>query len=247
MKAIIVEDDNKNIVQLKNLLAKHCRQVDIVGVATNAAEGAALIKNRKLDLVFLDIQMPKESGFDMLASIGSYEFDVIFVTGQDQYGIPAVKASALDYLLKPVKPADLIAAVNKAQTRQKDKQISSQIGNLLNLVYHPHKTDHRVVLHSTKGIQFVNPYEISRCEADDNYTHIHFKDGRKITSTSNLGFNEELLTDFGFIRPHHSYLINPKLIKSFLKGKVVHELRMNDDFLVPVSSRKLKEVREALI
>jgi two-component system LytT family response regulator len=228
-------------------LVKHCKQVEVLGEASNAESGAILILELKPDLVFLDIQMPKRSGFDMLASLGVYEFDVIFVTGYDQYGIQAVKASALDYLLKPVKPTELIDAVNKAQGNQKNKQTARQISNLLDLVHKPHKTDPRIALHSIKGIQFINPYEISRCEADDNYTNVFLKDGRKIISTNVLRFHEELLGDFGFIRPHHSYIVNVKQIKGFAKGNVVHELRMNDDFLVPVSSRKVKEVREALI
>lgn len=247
MKAIIVDDEQKVRVHLKNLLAKYCKQVELLGEASSAESGAALILESKPELIFLDIQMPRGSGFDLLASLGMYEFDVIFVTGFDQYGIQAVKASALDYLLKPVKPNELIAAVNKAQGNQKNKQTVRQITNLLDLVQNPHKTDPRILLHSIKGIQFINPYEISRCEADDNYTNVFLKDGRKIISTNVLRFHEELLTDFGFIRPHHSYIVNVKQIKGFAKGNVVHELRMNDDFLVPVSSRKVKEVREALI
>ena len=247
MTAIIIDDVLNARAHLKNLLVKHCKQVNILGEATNAESGAALILEYKPELVFLDIQMPKPSGFDMLASLGIYEFDVIFVTGYDQYGIQAVKASALDYLLKPVKPFELIAAVNKAQGNQKNKQTSRQIANLLDLVQRPHKTDTRIALHSIKGVQFINPYEISRCEADDNHTNVFLEDGRKIISTNVLRFHEELLTDFGFIRPHHSYLVNIKKIKGFAKGSVVHELRMNDDFLVPVSTRKVKEVREALI
>ena len=247
MTAIIIDDVQNARAHLINLLTKYCKQVEILGEASNAGSGATLILESKPELVFLDIQMPKQSGFELLASLGIYEFDVIFVTGYDQYGIQAVKASALDYLLKPVKPAELIAAVNKAQSNQKNKQTARQITNLLDLVQNPHKTDPRIALHSIKGIQFINPYEISRCEADDNYTNVFLKDGRKIISTNVLRFHEELLADFGFIRPHHSYIVNVKHIKGFAKGNVVHELRMSDDFLVPVSSRKVKEVREALI
>jgi two-component system LytT family response regulator len=247
MTAIIIDDVQKARAHLKTLLVKHCKHVKILGEASNAESGAALILEYKPELVFLDIQMPKQSGFDMLASLGIYEFDVIFVTGYDQYGIQALKASALDYLLKPVKHTELIAAVNKAQGYQNNKQTASQIANLLDLIQNPHKTDPRIALHSIKGIQFINPYEISHCEADDNYTNVFLEDGRKIISTNVLRFHEELLADFGFIRPHHSYIVNVKQIKGFAKGSVVHELRMNDDFLVPVSSRKVKEIREALI
>ncbi len=247
MTAIIIDDVQKARAHLINLLAKYCKQVEILGEASNAESGAVLILKLKPDLIFLDIQMPMQSGFEMLASLGIYEFDVVFVTGYDKYGIQAVKASALDYLLKPVKPTELIEAVLKAQNNLKNKQTGRQIANLLELVRNPHKTDPRIALHSIKGVQFINPYEISRCEANDNHTNVFMNDGKKIISTNVLRFHEDLLADFGFIRPHHSFIVNIKQIKSFAKGNVVHELRMNDDFLVPVSTRKVKEVREALI
>lgn len=247
MRAVIIDDEQNVRSHLKNLLAKYCRQVELIGEASNADTGADLILSCKPDLVLLDIQMPKGTGFDMLASLGSYEFDVIFVTGYDHYALQAVKCSALDYLLKPVKPEELISAVGRAERKQKNSQTALQITNLMDLVQYPHKKDHRIVLNSTKGMQFVNPYEIIRCEADDNYTNVFLEDGRKIISTQVLRFHEELLSDFGFIRPHHSYLVNRKQIKSFAKGKVVYELKMGDEFCVPISNRKVKEVREALL
>lgn len=247
MRAVIIDDEPKVRTHLRNLLAKYCRQVELIGEAGNVYTGGDLILETKPDLVFLDIQMPKGSGFDMLASLGSYEFDVIFVTGYDKYAIQAVRCSALDYLLKPIKVAELVEAVGRSERKQNKKHASIQIAYLIELVQFPHKTDHRIILHSTKGMQFVNPYEIIRCEADDNYTNVFLRDGRKIISTQVLRFHEELLSEFGFIRPHHSFIVNRKQIKSFTKGKVVFELKMSDDFNVPVSKRKVKEVREALL
>jgi len=246
MKVIIIDDEPKQRAQLKNLLAKHCEQVELICEAGNAADGAKLIIATKPDLVFLDIQMPKQSGFEMLAALGKYEFDVIFVTGYDQYGIQAVKCSALDYLLKPVKPVELIAAVNKAVQRQKTKDIAKQIEILLDLVRYPHKTDQPIILSSTKGLQLVSPYEIIKCEADNNYTQVYLKDGRKLLATKLLGELEEMLAPFGFLRPHHSYVVNKKCIKTLIKGSVVYELKMSDDSLVPVSGRRLKEFKDNL-
>jgi len=246
MKVIIIDDEPKQRAQLKNLLAKHCEQVELICEAGNAADGAKLIIATKPDLVFLDIQMPKQSGFEMLAALGKYEFDVIFVTGYDQYGIQAVKCSALDYLLKPVKPVELIDAVNKAVQRQKTKDIAKQIEILLDLVRYPHKTDQPIILSSTKGLQLVSPYEIIKCEADNNYTQVYLKDGRKLLATKLLGELEEMLAPFGFLRPHHSYVVNKKCIKTLIKGSVVYELKMSDDSLVPVSGRRLKEFKDNL-
>ena len=246
MKSVIIDDEPKQRTHLINLLAKHCKQVEIIGEAGNAAEGAKLILTTKPDLVFLDIEMPKESGFEMLGTLGEYDFDVIFVTGYDQYGIQAVKCSALDYLLKPVKPVELIAAINKASHHQKNKHTARQIEVLLDLVRYPHKTDQPIILSSTKGLQLVSPYEIIKCEADNNYTQVYLKDGRKLLATKLLGELEDMLAPFDFLRPHHSYVVNKKCIKTFIKGSVVYELKMSDDSLVPVSGRRVKEFKDNL-
>lgn len=247
MKAVIIDDEPKVRTHLKNLLAKYCRQVEVIGEAGNAYTGGDLIQESKPDLVFLDIQMPKGSGFDLLASLGAYEFDVIFVTGYDQYAIQAVKCSALDYLLKPVKSAELIEAVAKAENNKRKDQIGKQIANLHNILQNPHKNDHRIAIPFEKDFCFINLSEVIRLEASRNYTKIFLEGNKKMLTSKGIGFYDEILSGYGFIRCHQSHLVNREFIKNLHNGKVVFELILADGYSVPISSRKIGMVRETLI
>ena len=246
MRAVIVDDEKKNISRLNNLITRHCKKVKIIGTASGAEEASDLILSLRPDIVFLDIQMPKSSGFDILASLGAYEFDVIFVTGYDHYAIQAIKCSALDYLVKPVKPTELIEAVAKAEKKQNIEIISKQIANLLDLVRNPHKNEHNIALPLLNGYRYINPYEIIRLEAENNYTQFYLFGGEKILISKGLYVYEEILETYGFIRCHKSHLVNRKFIRSLLKGAVVYEVELPDGFRVPVSSRKIGLIAEAL-
>src|SRR5215831_12433171 len=144
MQAIIIDDEQNNIDNLRILLSNYCSQVQTVATALNAIEGARVIQLHHPDLVFLDIQMPGKNGFDMLQSLPSSNFEIIFVTAFDQYGIQAVKFAAIDYLLKPIKPDELITAVKKAGEKHRQKKQNDQLANLIELLQRHHqKDDHR--------------------------------------------------------------------------------------------------------
>lgn len=246
MNAIIVDDEEKNIVQLKNLLTKHCNQVQIIGEATDASQGAAMIIERQPDLVFLDIQMPDKSGFDMLGSIGTYEFDIIFITGYEEYAIQAIKCSALDYLLKPIKVSELVTAVKKAEKKIKDLHISSQIDNLLSIVTHPDKLDHKIALPVAKGHRFINPYKIVYLQSSNNYTDFKMVDKETILISKGLYKFEDVLADFGLIRCHASYIVNPKFISKFSKAITGFELLLINGDRIPVTAMYMTIVNETL-
>ena len=131
IKGIIIDDEPHNITNLQRLLEKYCPEVIIVGSSTDANEGITLIKNSQPDLVFLDIQMPEKDGFQVLQDLNSYDFEVIFVTAFSQYGIQAIKFSAIDYLLKPIDIEELKKAVAKTSERLKHKNQNLQLQNLL--------------------------------------------------------------------------------------------------------------------
>lgn len=247
MKAVIIEDEKKNRMQLKNLLMKHCKQVRLIGEAANAAEGIKMIKEINPDLIFLDIQMPQQSGFDMLAALGEYNFEVIFVTGYDQYGVQAIKFSALDYLLKPVKPDELIKAVAKAEIKKRKKQTHEQIINLLSVVNNSRKADHHIALPLMKEIRFISPDEIIRCESANNYTQFYLQNGEKLLVSRGIYAYDEMLKSYHFIRCHQSHLINRRYIKSLLKEDGVPELLLKDGSRIPVSRLKIDMVREELL
>jgi two-component system LytT family response regulator len=160
MRAVIVEDEPALSFRLKELLRRYCSQVEVVGEALDANEGKRLILSLKPDIVFLDIQMPKKSGFDMLAELGRYDFDVIFVTGHDEYGVRAVKVSALDYLMKPVKGSELRKAVVKAEEKAARHHTQGQVENLLSFIRHSGVTGHKITIPVNKGYLYLNPDEI---------------------------------------------------------------------------------------
>ena len=247
MKAVIIEDEKKNITQLKGLLLKYCKQVEVIGEAASADEGIRIITEHKPELVFLDIQMPHKSGFDMLAALGEYNFEVIFVTGYDQYGIQAVKFSALDYLLKPVKADELIKAVLKAEIKNRKKQTQQQIINLLSVIKNSRKADHRIALPLMNEMRFINPDEIIRCESANNYTNFYLTGGEKLLVSKGIYEYDEMLKDYHFIRCHQSHLVNRKFIKSLLKEDTVFELLLTDGSCIPVSRLKKDMVKEELM
>lgn len=247
MRAIIIEDEKKNITHLRGLLTMYCKQVEIIGEATNAEEGLKLIAGLNPNLVFLDIQMPGKSGFDMLASLGEYNFEVIFVTGYDQYGIQAVKFSALDYLLKPVKVDELAKAVAKAEAQKQKRQTHEQIINLLSVINNAQKAGHHIALPLMKELRFVSPDEIVRCESDNNYTQFYLRNSEKLLVSTGIYEYEEMLKDYHFIRCHQSHLINRKFIKSLLKEDTVFELLLTDGTRIPVSRLRKDMVKEELM
>ncbi len=246
MKTIIIEDEKKTLAHLKKLLLG-IPQVELIGEATNAADAIRIITEINPELILLDIQLPDKNGFDLLASLGDYKFDVIFVTAYDQYGIQAVKCSALDYLLKPVKLTDLTIAIQKAIKGKEHRQTQLQIQNLISIVNLP-KKEHRIAVQLMKEIRFIDPAEIIRCEAANNYTHIFLNTGEKLIASKGLFEYDEMLQPYHFIRCHQSHLVNRKYIKSLLSTDTIFELQLTEkDFRIPVSRLKKDFVKTALL
>ena len=181
IKAVIIDDEKNNIQNLENLLHKYQLPVEILGSATNAEDGISLILSTKPDLLFLDIQMPLKDGFEVLKALPHYQFEVIFVTAFDQYGIQAVKFSAIDYLLKPIDPEELLTSIRKVETKLSQKKSNYQLENLMDLIRDKDaRKDHKLALASTKEIRFVNTEEIIRCESSNAYTQFYLNDGKNI-------------------------------------------------------------------
>ncbi len=246
MRAVIIDDQKNARDQLRKLLAEHCRQIVIVGEAANAGDGATLILATKPELVLLDVQMPKQTGFDMLQSLGDYEFVVIFITGYDQYAIQAIRYSALDYLLKPIDVQDMVAAVSKAERKIKGTNISKQIENLLDIVSHPERQHHPIALPVAKGHRFVHATDIIFLEAMNNYTNFVMADKEKILISKGMYHFEAMLVAAGFIRCHTGYIVNPNYINKFVKGVAGHELLLKGGESIPVTYKYVSIVREAL-
>lgn len=244
--AVIIDDEQNNIDNLMHLLAKHCPQVHIVGSALSADEAALLLPSLHPDLVFLDIQMPGKNGFDLLRSLSSRNFSVIFVTAYDKYGIQAVKFSAIDYLLKPVSADELKEAVTKAIEQQAGKKQNVLLENLLlQLKDNRKKEEHRIALPGSRETRFILTAEIIHCEASNNYTTFYTNTGEKIIVSKPIYEYEELLGGYNFIRCHQSYLVNKKYIKSWVKEDGGYLLLSNGS-KIPVSKQKREYVKTEL-
>jgi len=216
MKAIIVEE-SANVKNLTILLNKYCPQVEILGFANNNQDGLSLFEVEKPDLLFLDIQLDNDTGFNLLKLLPKKDFEVIFVTAYDNYGIQAIKFAALDYILKPIDIDELVSAVNKAEIKLKEKHQTMQLDFLVSHIKRDHAVPLKIALPQQKEIVYVLLTNIVRCEAEGTYTFFYLKNGEKILVSKVLKEYAELLENNGFIRTHQSHLVNLTFVKSWLK------------------------------
>jgi two-component system LytT family response regulator len=237
IKAIIIDDEKTSRDTLRGLLTRYCKNVEIIAEADGFNSGMEVIKKHKPDVVYLDIQMPDGSGFKLLEEIGDIDFEV---------AIKAIKYSALDYLLKPINPEDLINSVEKLEQKMLKGRDNTGVKFLLDTIKSPSSSDSKkIVLSTSEGMHIVDINNIIRCESEDYYTKFFLKEGKVIMVSKTLKENEELLAEYNFIRPHKSHLINLKYVKSFLRmdgGSIV----MTDGSQIPVSRRKREQILDVL-
>ncbi|GAB4042738.1 LytR/AlgR family response regulator transcription factor [Spirosoma litoris] len=246
MKAILIDDEKPNLDNLQALLQAYCPQVTVCATALNAEEGKSLLYRYQPDLVFLDIQMPGQSGFDLLRSLHTYDFEVIIVTAYDQYAIQAMRFAAVDYLLKPVDIGELQSAVTKAIKQRRLKVQNQQLENLVHLLKaQPSSEEQRIALATTKETRFVKVGEIIRCESSNNYTTFFLSDQEALLVCKPIYEYEELLRPHGFLRCHQSHLVNKKWIKSW-KKEFGDFLLLTDGAEIPVSRGKKEAIKQAL-
>lgn len=244
--SVIIDDEQNNIDNLSILLEENCPGIIICATALNATEGERIISLHQPEIIFLDIQMPGKNGFDLLKNLPTHNFEVIFVTAYDQYGIQAVKFSAVDYLLKPVANDELKLAVKKTTERILNKKQNLKLENLISVLQKEHhKEDHRIAISTQKETRFVKTQSIIRCESSNNYTTFYLENGEKLLVSKPIYEYEEILCDYGFIRCHQSYLVNKKFIRSLVKEDGGY-LLLNDQTQLPISKNKKEFVSEVL-
>jgi two-component system, LytTR family, response regulator len=217
LRAVIVDDEPDCVGVIEKLLAEYCHEVQVVGCTTDSTEAVSIILKQRPDLLFLDIEMPVMNGFQILEEVGSLmSFQLIFTTAYDRYAVKAFKYSALDYLLKPVDPSDLVAAVQKATRRQEvDKQ---QLELLRRQLFSPRSSNtDKLALPYQHGYIFVAVEDILFVEADDYYARLQTVSGENYLITKTLREIEETLDDQLFFRIHRQYLVNVTKVKRFLK------------------------------
>ena len=218
IKTIIIEDEPVSRETLSLMLQRHASDIEIIDSCATPAEGIVSIHKYKPDLIFLDIQMPKMSGFEMLKQIQPINFEVIFTTAYDQFAINAIRISALDYLLKPIDADDLSAAINKFKELRSTRNSNLRLESLLNNFSHPNPLEKTITVSSVEGITFVKMCDIMRLEASGRYTTFHLTNGTKIVVSRTLGDFEDILAANQFFRIHDAHIINLNYLEKYHKG-----------------------------
>lgn len=242
IKAILIDDVEQARVTFRKDLEVYAPEITVIGEASGVVEGAKLLKQVQPDILFLDIQMQDGSGFDLLDILPEISFKIIFITASDAHAIKAFRYAAIDYLLKPVDPDELVQAVAKYKEQHLDERATYQ---LLSESLKEAKTQERLALHAQDKIHIVQIADIVRCESNVNYTEFYFTNAKRIVVSRTLKEFEEILSDLGFFRVHQSHLVNTRMIREYVKTEGGH-LIMTDGKLIPVSTRKKGEVLKML-
>jgi two-component system LytT family response regulator len=238
INAVIIDDEEHCVRRLTGLLADHCRErISVLGAFHSAEDGMQGIKRLHPQLVFLDVQMPGKSGFDLLTSLDDIDFDVIFTTAYEKYALNAFKFSALDFLLKPIEPDELVPAVEKFSKRRPHGEEAGKMDVLLHNLSQTRDKSKRISIPTISGYAFVRVSDIVRCQSSINYTTLILKDRQNMTVAKTLKEFEELLTGQDFFRVHNSHLVNLDYIESYRKGKGGSVI-MSDGSEIEVSVRR---------
>ena len=244
ISAVIIDDEAKGRLALREKLLSYCPQIKVIAEAANGQEALMLIQHHKPQLIFLDIEMPKMNGFEMLNELPEKNFHIIFTTAYDQYAIKAIKYAAFDYLLKPIDIVELQTAVSKI-TAAENNQTKKQVELLQQNMQHPKKQLNKLAVPTLQGLLFFDINDIIHLEANSNYTNIYLINKTKITASKTLKEFEELLPEDIFFRTHHSYLINLNYIKRYIKGDG-GQIELQNGTYVDVSRRKKEEFLKAI-
>jgi two-component system LytT family response regulator len=242
MNAIVVDDEHRARLLLSAMLSEHCPQVQVVSACEDLAQAIKAIRREQPSLVFLDIEMPGHSGLELLDFFTDDEinFDIIFTTAYSEYAIRAFKMSAIDYLLKPIQPDELVQAVERVEKKQ------SQLASLQLLKENLAGKSKKIVLNQAKGIEFLDTADVLFMKGDGAYTEIFKQDGSKVVASKNLKQFEEMLNDQPqFLRVQKSYIINTNFVTSISKADGNLQAVI-DNHLVPVSIEKVNVLLEKL-
>lgn len=217
IRALIVDDEEDARFMLRSLIERHFSdQIEVAGEADSVSDGVALINQLKPELLFLDIRMNRETGFDLLQAIDNKDFEVVFVTAYDEYAVNAFRFSAMGYLMKPVKISALREIVESfVKKSSEDRNDAKKRLKILIENYGDDRKIHKLVIPNMEGFRVVDIEEIIRLEGDRNYTHFILRNGKRILATKTLGDYDALLHEFGFFRIHQSTVVNLRHVMAF--------------------------------
>lgn len=237
MNAFIVDDEPMARDTIVGIIKENLPELMVVGEAGSVKAAVTGIKQTKPDVVFLDIDLPDGTGFDIVNALRPVNFRIIFTTAHEKYAIKAIKFSALDYILKPVSEIELMAAVNKLKHETDARHQEIKLDAFYNNLNNTQKNTGKLVLKTSESIHLVEIKDIIHCESDNNYTSFFLNNGRKILVSKGLKEYTDLLEEFGFFRVHQSHLVNLNYIERFDK-KSGGYLVLGNKSQIPVSQRK---------
>lgn len=240
---LIVDDEAHARESLSKMLSLNYPEIQVLGTASSADEAYEKINKLNPDLLFLDVEMPNGTGFDLLTRFAKPTFKVVFVTGFDQYALNAIKFSALDYLLKPVNAKELKETVEKATHQLSTQNGLGDLKNLLSTLQNPRSRKNKLAIPTQQGLEMIEIQEIMRCEAANGYTIIHLRNDKPILSSRDLKTYQELLEDYDFFRIHDSHLVSHLHVQKVLNedgGMVV----MSNEAKLPIARRRKSDFLE---
>lgn len=245
MKILVIDNETNIREGLVDMLSSCWNDISELHEADGVVSGFAKIEDVSPDVVFLDVELDDGTGMDLLSKLTEINFHLIFITAHNKYAIDAFKFSAIDFLLKPIAPDELINTLEKVKQQFKNKHLSNQLQVMQDSLNKMASLDKKIVLKDSNSIYFINVKDIIRCESSGQYTEFYFEDSKRIVISKSLKEYEELLEPYGFIRPHHSHLININKILRFDKvngGSLIMETLEE----IPVSHRKKAQILQLL-
>lgn len=237
LSVLIIDDQEDAIEDLQYLLTKNKLPVEVIGTAKSGTEGLVAILKHKPQLVFLDVVMPGMSGFEMLELIPQIDFHLIITTSMDKYAIQAIRSSALDFLLKPIKIKELKEAIDRAVSL-KNIPSKSQISLLENNLKEKNNAIKKIAVSISEGVELINLEDILYFESDGNYTTVHLTNDRTILVSKQIGKFEDIVDKSNFFRVHNSYLVNLNQIRKFIRNDGGYIVLTNGKNITVARNRK---------
>jgi two-component system LytT family response regulator len=246
MKVLIIDDENKARSLLKTIIVECCQEIDEIAEASDLMEGVAILKSKTIDVLFLDIEMPQHSGLELFdfIDVATINFEIIFTTAYSDYAIKAFEFSAIDYLLKPLRPIKVKEALEKAQKSLQQNHLQQRLSELKNSLTSDKFS--KLALPVEDGVLFVKLDEIFLLEANGMYTNFHLTKNRKVLISKPMKYFSDLLESKElFYKPHRSYLVNLKYLQKVVKKEGTY-LEMENEMRIPVSKEKKEELLHLL-
>jgi two-component system LytT family response regulator len=240
IRSVVIDDEKQARLALISILKDYFQEIELVGEAGSPAEAISIIKEKKPDLVFMDVMLQTGTGFDILEQFDEIDFNVIFVTAHSEYAYQSIRSNATDYLLKPLRIKDLKDAIGRVKDRM---QINLELGSHILVRSNDfNQSSNMTVVPDNTGFSVLRLDEIVRCEASRNYTVIHLKSGKQIAAVRGISDFEAAFENFGFVRVHKSHLVNLFSIRRYIRGRG-GEIELFDGNIIPVA----RERKDALL